>query len=163
MSPADTSSREGTIATNHKARRDYAILETYEAGIMLVGTEIKSIRNRRVSLDDSFARVDDDEVFLYNMHVNPYEQGGRFNVEPIRPRKLLLHRRQIERVRGLLTQKGMTLVPLRLYLKHGLAKIDLAVGKGKRLYEKRDTIRERELDRQLRRMVRTKQKRIDDE
>ncbi len=84
-------------------------------------------------------------------------------MEPIRPRKLLLHRRQIERVRGLLTQKGMTLVPLRLYLKHGLAKIDLAVGKGKRLYEKRDTIRERELDRQLRRMVRTKQKRIDDE
>jgi len=163
MSPADKSSQEGTLATNHKARRDYAILETYEAGIMLVGTEIKSIRNRRVSLDESFARVDGDEVFLYNMHVNPYEQGGRFNVEPIRPRKLLLHRRQIERVRGLLTQKGMTLVPLRLYLKHGLAKIDLAVGKGKRLYEKRDTIRERELDRQLRRMVRTKQKRIDDE
>ena len=163
MSPADKSSQEGTIATNHKARRDYAILETYEAGIMLVGTEIKSIRNRRVSLDDSFARVDGDELFLYNMHVNPYEQGGRFNVEPIRPRKLLMHRRQIERVRGLLTQKGMTLVPLRLYLKHGLAKLDLAVGKGKRLYEKRDTIRERELDRQLRRMVRTKQKRIDDE
>jgi SsrA-binding protein len=140
------------VATHHHALRDYHILDTMEAGIVLVGTEIKSIRNRRgVSLEDSFARIDGDEVFLYNMHVNPYEQGGRFNVEPTRVRKLLLHKQQIKRLTGLLSQRGTTLVPIRLYLTHGLAKIALAVGKGKRVYEKRDTIREREIDRELRR------------
>ncbi len=148
-----------TLATNRKALRDYHILETMEVGIQLVGTEIKSIRNRQMSLDESFARIDEGEAFLYNMHVNPYEQGGRYNVEPKRLRKLLLHRKEIARLNGLLTQKGGTLVPLRLYLKHGLAKIELGVCKGKRQYEKRDTIREREVDRELRRMLRTRQKR----
>ena len=139
------------LATNHKALRDYEILERFEAGVMLVGTEIKSIRRRHVSLEDGFARIEEGEVILYNMHVNPFEEGGRYNVEPKRQRKLLLHRQQIKRLHGLLSQRGVTLVPLRLYLKNGFAKIELAVGKGKKLYEKRDTIREREISRELRR------------
>ena len=151
-----------TFATNRKALHNYTIIESLEAGIMLAGTEIKSIRNRHVSLDDSFARIDGDEVFLYNMHVNPYAQGGRWNLEPTRPRKLLLHRQQIERLRGKVSQRGYALIPLRLYSKRGLAKIDLAIGKGRQAYEKRDVIREREVARDLRRMVRTKQKRLDD-
>ncbi len=154
-------SSEPPLATHHKALRDYFIVETFEAGIALTGTEIKSIRNRLVSLEDSFARVEDDEVFLYNMHVNPYEQGGRFNVEPQRVRKLLLHRREIRRITGLLSQRGVTLVPLRLYLKHGILKVALAVGKGKKLYEKRDTIREREIDRELRRTFKAFRRRGD--
>ena len=114
---------EGQLATNRTALRDYEIIETVEAGLMLAGTEIKSIRRRNVSLEDSFARIDGEEAFLYNMHVGPYEQGGRDNLEPKRLRKLLLHRRQIERLHGLLSQKGLALVPLRLYLKGGFAKI----------------------------------------
>jgi len=142
------------FATNHKARRDYEILETCEAGIALQGTEIKSVRQHRVSLDDSFARIDGGELFLYNMHVSPYAQGGRFNSEPTRPRKLLLHRREIDRLAGVLSQKRVTLIPLRLYQRHGLAKVELAVGKGKRVFEKRDRIREREMDREIQRMTR---------
>ena len=147
------------FATNHKAGRDYDILESHEAGLELKGTEIKSIRQHRVSIDDSFARVDDGELLLYNMHVSPYEQGGRFNVEPARARRLLMHRRQIDRLAGLLTQKRLTLVPLRLYQQHGLVKVELGVGRGKRVFEKRDRIRERETDRELQRAVRTQQKR----
>ena len=147
------------FATNHKARRDYDILETFETGIELKGTEIKSIRLHRVSIDDSFARVDDGELFLYNMHVSPYEQGGRFNTEPARVRKLLMHRRQIDRLSGVLSQKRVTLVPLQLYERHGLVKVELAVGKGKRVFEKRERIREREIARELQRAVRTRQKR----
>ena len=150
--------REEIFATNHKARRDYEILESFETGIELRGTEIKSIRQHRVSIDDSFARVDDGELFLYNMHISPYEQGGRYNVDPIRLRKLLMHRRQIDRVAGLLSQKRVTLVPLRLYQQHGLVKVELAVGKGKRLFEKRDRIRERETDREIQRAIRSRQK-----
>jgi len=139
------------LATHRKALRDYHILESLEAGLELVGTEIKSMRNRRVSLEDSFARIDGGEVFLYNMHVSPYEQGGRYNVEPKRLRKLLLHRQQIERLRGLVSRRGVALIPLRVYLKHGLAKVELALCKGKKLYEKRAVIREREVARELRR------------
>ncbi len=142
------------LATNHKALRDYEILESLEAGIVLAGTEIKSVRNRQASLDESFGRIEGGEVILYNMHISPYEQGGRFNVEPARPRKLLLHRRQIERLNGLLSRKGLALVPLRLYLVRGMAKVELAVGKGKKLYEKRDVIRKRDTDRELRRILR---------
>ena len=151
---------DSILATNRKALRDYEIMESVEAGIMLVGTEVKSIRARRANLDDSFARIDGGEAFLYNMHVSPYEQGGRYNVEPTRPRKLLLHRRQIDRLNGLFSQRSVALIPLRLYLKGGLVKIELAVGKGKKSYEKRDTIRQREVERELRREVRTKQKRV---
>src|SRR3989338_6743004 len=150
---------EPVFATNHKARRDYEILETHEAGLALQGTEIKSIRQRRASLDDSFARIDGGELFLYNMHVSPYEQGGRYNTEPLRARKLLMHRRQIDRLAGLLSQKRVTLIPLRLYQQHGLAKVELAVGKGKRVFEKRDRIRERETQREMQRVVRTRHKR----
>ena len=150
---------EPTFATNHKARRDYEILETYETGLELRGTEIKSIRQRRASLDDSFARIDEGELFLYNMHVSPYEQGNRFNVEPTRLRKLLMHRHQIERLAGVVAQKRLTLVPLRLYQKHGLVKVELALAKGKRLYEKRDRIREREAQRDLQRRLRSDRKR----
>jgi len=145
---------EPTLATNHKARRDYAILETHEAGIELKGTEIKSIRQHHVSIDDSFARIDGAELFLYNMHVSSYEQGGRYNVDPIRVRKLLLHRREIDRLAGLLSRQRVALIPIRLYEKRGLAKVELAVGKGKRVFEKRDRIREREVERDLRRRLR---------
>ena len=157
MTPAKTPPT--TFATNHKARRDYDILDSFETGIELKGTEIKSIRQRRVSIDDSFARIDDGELFLYNMHVSPYEQGNRFNVEPTRVRKLLMHRREINRLSGLLTQKRVTLIPLRLYQQHGLVKVELALGKGKRVFEKRDRIREREMDREIQRAVRTRQQR----
>lgn len=150
---------EPVFATNHKAGRDYDILETHEAGIALLGTEIKSIRNHRVTIDDSFARIDDGQLFLYNMHISPYEQGNRFNAEPLRVRKLLMHRRELERLAGLMTQKRVTLIPLRLYQKHGLAKVLLAVGKGKRVFEKRDRIKERETERELQRAVRTRQRR----
>ena len=122
------------FATNHKARRDYDILESHETGIELKGTEIKSIRAHRVSIDDSFARVDAGELLLYNMHVSAYAQGGRFNVEPARVRRLLMHRNQIDRLAGLLTQKRLTLVPLRLYQQHGLVKVELGLGRGRRLF-----------------------------
>ncbi|MBI1992080.1 MAG: SsrA-binding protein SmpB [Candidatus Omnitrophica bacterium] len=147
-----------TFATNHKARRDYEILESFEAGLELKGTEIKSVRQRRASIDDSFARIDGGELFLYNMHFSPYEAGNRFNVEPLRARRLLMHRRQIDRLAGLLSQKRVTLVPLRLYEQHGLAKVELAVGKGKRVFEKRDRIRERETDREIQRALRRHRK-----
>ena len=147
------------FATNHKARRDYDILETFEAGIELRGTEIKSIRQHRVSIDDSFARVDDGQMLLYNMHVNPYAQGGIFNVDPIRPRRLLMHRKEIDRIAGLIAMKRVTLIPLKVYQSRGLAKVELAVGRGKRVFEKRDRIRERETDREIAREIRTRQRR----
>ena len=153
---------DSVFATNHKAGRDYEILQTFEVGIALKGTEIKSIRQHRVSIDDAFARIDEGELFLYNMHVTPYAQGGIYNVEPTRIRKLLMHRHEIERLIGLFSQKRVTLVPLRLYQKHGLVKVALALGKGKRVFEKRDRIKERETDRELQRAVRTKQKRFED-
>ena len=148
------------FATNHKAGRDYDLLESFEAGLELKGTEIKSIRARQASLDDSFARIEDGELFLYNMHVGAYAQGGRFNLEPTRVRKLLMHRREIDRLSGLVTQKRLALIPLRLYEQRGLIKVALAVGRGRRVFEKRDRIRERELDRQLRRSLRKDQQRL---
>ena len=152
--------KEATVfATNHKARRDYDLGESLEAGIELKGTEIKSIRRHHVSLDGSFARIDEGEVVLYNMHVNPYEQGNRFNVEPLRPRRLLLHRQQIDRLRGLLTQKRLNLIPLRLYQQHGLVKVELGIGKGRRVFEKRDRVRERERRREIQRLTRHQQRR----
>ena len=148
------------FATNHKAGRDYDILESFETGIELKGTEIKSIRAHRVSLDGSFARIDGQELFLYNMHVSPYAQAGGDNVEPTRVRKLLMHRREINRLHGFLSQKRLTLIPLRLYQQHGLVKVALAVGRGRRVFEKRDRIRERELDRELHRSIRKDQPRL---
>ena len=153
-SARNAEAEEPTFATNRKARRDYEILETYETGLELRGTEIKSIRQRRASLDDSFARIDGGELFLYNMHISPYEQGNRFNVEPTRLRKLLMHRHEIERLAGTVAQRRLTLVPLRLYQKHGLVKVELALAKGKRMYEKRERIRERDVERELRQKYR---------
>lgn len=141
------------VAQNRKARHDYHIEETMEVGLVLTGTEIKSIRAGKVNLKDSFARIQEGEVFLHNMHISPYEQGNRYNHDPLRTRKLLLHRRQINKLIGLTKEKGYTLIPLKLYLKNGLAKLDLALGKGKKLYDKRETMKKRDADREAQRAL----------
>lgn len=146
------------VAQNKKARHDYEIEETYEAGLVLTGTEIKSIRRGKVNLRDSYARIKDGEVFLLNMHISPYEQGNRFNHDPLRTRKLLLHKREINKLIGLTKEKGYTLVPLKIYLKNGLAKVDLAVAKGKKLYDKREAMKKRDAQREIERAFRERQK-----
>jgi SsrA-binding protein len=142
--------------TNRQARYHYQLLESVEAGIELKGTEVKSLREGRASLKDSFARADGGEIFLYNCHISPYEFGNRANVEPLRRRKLLLHKNQIARLAATASQKGMTLIPLKIYFKHGLAKVELAMAKGKLLYDKREAIKRRESDLELRRALRKK-------
>ncbi|NPV29110.1 MAG: SsrA-binding protein SmpB [Firmicutes bacterium] len=137
------------VAENRKARHDYYIDETYEAGIALVGTEVKSLRAGKVSLRDSYAEVVGGEVFLQNMHISPYEKGNRFNHDPKRARKLLLHKREIRRLLGQTTQKGYTLIPLRLYFKRGKAKVELALARGKKLYDKREEIAKRDAAREM--------------
>ncbi len=141
------------VARNRKAFHDYHIEETIEAGIKLTGTEAKSLRSGRASLRDSYAAVANGEAFLYNMHIAPYSHGNRFNHEPKRPRKLLLHRRQIDWLLGVTRQKGLTLVPLRVYFRSGWAKIELGVARGKKTYDKRRDIAEREADRRMRRAM----------
>ena len=141
-----------TVATNRKALYNYAILEKFEVGIALKGTEVKSIRAGRASLSDSFASIAGREAFLHNMHISPYEFGNIANVEPTRQRKLLLHRSQIRRLGLEISSKHLTLIPLRLYFKGGIAKIELGLAKGKKLYDKREAIRQRESDRELRRL-----------
>lgn len=138
------------IAENRKARHDYHIEETMEAGIALQGTEVKSLRLGRVNLRDSYARVENGEVFLYGMHISPYEQGNRFNHDPLRVRKLLLHKREIRRLIGKTREEGYTLVPTRLYFKNGKAKVELALAKGKKLYDKREAIAKRDAERRAR-------------
>ncbi len=133
-----------TIAVNRKARRDFSLLESYEAGIVLQGTEVKSLRNGRASLQDSFASIDGKEAFLYNMHIPPYECGNRFNHDPKRTRKLLLHCVEIKRLMGKMSGRGLTLVPLCLYFKRGRAKVEIALARGKREYDKREDIKRRE-------------------
>lgn len=147
-----------TIAQNKKARHDYHIEETYEVGIVLQGTEIKSIRAGKVSIKDSFARIENGEVFLYNMHISPYEQGNRYNHDPLRTRKLLLHRREISKLIGATKEQGYSLVPLKIYLKDGFAKIQLALAKGKKLYDKRENIKQRDAKREIEKAFREKQK-----
>lgn len=138
------------IANNKKARHDYFIDEVYEAGIVLTGTEIKSIRQGKINLKESFAKIENGEVVIYQMHISPYEQGNRYNVDPIRPRKLLLHKQEIRKLIGYTTQKGLTLVPLSVYIdERGRAKMSLAVARGKKLYDKRDDIAKRDSDRQM--------------
>lgn len=137
------------VVTNRRARHDYFIEDTYEAGLVLVGTEVKSIRQGRVNLQDAYAEVKNGEAWLHNMHISPYAQGGRFNADPNRPRKLLLHRREIDRLRGLQEQKGLTLVPLSLYFRRGRAKVELGLARGKRQYDKRRAIAEKESRREL--------------
>mgnify|MGYP000203112798 CR=1 FL=1 len=146
------------IAQNKKARHDYFIEETYEAGIVLSGTEVKSIRLGKVNLKDSYADVKQGEVFVHNMHISPYEKGNIFNREPLRDRKLLLNRREINKLIGYIQQKGYSLIPLQVYLKRGLVKVQLAVAKGKKLYDKREDIAKRDAKRDMERAFRERQK-----
>ncbi len=138
------------VANNKKARHDYFIDEVYEAGIVLTGTEIKSVRQGRVNIKEAYAKVDDGEVIVYGMHISPYEQGNRFNVDPLRPKKLLLHKKEISKLVGLLSKQGITLVPLTMYINEkGLAKMELAVARGKKLYDKRDDLKKRDDERRM--------------
>jgi len=139
------------IARNKKARYDFNIEETYEAGIILKGTEIKSIRNRKVNLKDSFAIVENGELYLYNMHISPYKEGNRYNHKPERVRKLLLHKKQIRKLIGYTRQKGYTLVPLSIYIRDNLAKIELALAKGKNIHDKRRDIAKKTAQREVER------------
>jgi SsrA-binding protein len=142
---------EKSICTNKQARRNYFIDETYEAGIALVGTEVKSLREGRANLKDSFASVNNGEVVLYDLHISPYTFGNRWNHDPLRPRKLLLHKQEIRRLYGKARERGLTLVPLRMYFKKGKVKVELGVGRGKKLYDKRDDLRAREDKRDMER------------
>jgi len=142
------------IATNRKAYRDYAVLESLECGIELKGSEVKSLRAAKINLNDSFARFEGPEIFLYNAHISHYAQASYLNVDPDRHRKLLLHKQQIQRINGKLTQKGLTLIPLKIYFNdRGFAKIELGLCKGKKLYDKRETVKRRETDKLLRRII----------
>lgn len=141
------------IAVNRKAHHEYFIEERYEAGISLAGTEVKSLRLGKVSLQEAFAKVENGEVWLYNMYIAPYEHGGRFNLDPRRPRKLLLHHYEIARIAGKTQQKGLTLVPLSIYFKRGYAKIELGLARGKKLYDKREAIARRDAEREERRAL----------
>ena len=145
------------IARNKKARHDYHIEETFEAGIILKGTEIKSIREGKVNLKDSFAMVEDGEVFLYNLHISPYSHGNRENHDPERKRKLLLHRREIRKLIGRTTMKGYTLVPLSIYIKRNLAKIELALARGKKIWDKREDIAKKTAEREIERVFKERQ------
>jgi SsrA-binding protein len=146
------------VAQNKKANHDYSIEETYETGIVLQGTEIKAIRAGRVNLKDAFARVQQGEVYLHNMHISPYEQGNRYNHEPLRTRKLLLHRKEISKLIGLTKEEGYALVPLKVYLKNGFAKVLLGLGKGKKKYDKREDLKKKEAKREVERAFRDRQK-----
>jgi len=148
--PVDMPTRyKKVIAENRKAFFDYAILDSYQAGIVLAGTEVKSIRLGRVNLKDSFARVENGEIWLFNMHVSPYQQGGRYNLDPTRQRKLLLRQSELKKLIGRVQEKGLTLVPLKLYLMGNWVKVDLALAKSKKLFEKREKIKKKETQREV--------------
>ena len=136
---------------NRRARHEYHVLQTWEAGLVLQGTEVKSLRDGKANLADAYARLDGGELWLYNMHVSPYEAGNRFNHDPLRRRKLLLHRSELRRLVGEVEQKGLTLVPLDIHFTGGIAKVDLALVRGKKLYDKRETLRERAVERDMER------------
>jgi SsrA-binding protein len=144
-------SDDKTVATNRKARHDYALLQTLECGIQLTGTEVKSLRLGQASLVDCYARFRDGELWLEGMHIPPYEQGQTKGYDPIRPRKLLLHRREIERLLGKTKEQGLALIPMRVYFTHGLAKVEIGLGKGRREHEKRQSIATREAEREMER------------
>jgi SsrA-binding protein len=141
------------IASNRKALHDYTIEDTYEAGVSLTGTEIKSVRAGRVSLRDGYVQIRNGEAWLLNVHISPYDFGNRENHEPKRERRLLLHRQEIRRLLSKVAERGWTIVPLRIYLREGRAKIEIGLAHGKRLYDKRDAVAERDMDRDLRRAV----------
>jgi SsrA-binding protein len=155
VSPENTPSadRKKSVARNPKATHDYHILDTWETGIVLTGTEVKSLRNGKASIREAYARVKNGEVFLEGMNITPYEQGNRYNHDPVRTRKLLLHRREIEKLIGAVEQRGLTLVPLELYFKNGRAKVALALGKGKKQHDKREAIKRKIQEREVARAV----------
>ena len=144
------------LAQNRKARHDYFFEETYEAGIVLTGTEIKSVRVGGVNLRDSFAKIDDGEVWVYNMHISPYEQGNRYNSDPMRPKKLLLNKKEIRKLNGYTMQDGLTLIPVEIYLVRGRAKMELAVARGKKNYDKRADIAKRDAGRDIDRAMKSR-------
>ncbi len=147
------------IASNKKAFRDYEVLESLECGIELNGSEVKSIRAGKINLNDSFARIERGQVILYNAHISPYFEASYLNVDPVRPRRLLLHKKQITRLAGQLTQRGLALIPLKIYFSpRGLVKVEIALGKGKKLYDKREDIKRRETDLAVRRMMKARRK-----
>lgn len=155
---AKHSDQDKPLAQNRKASHDYFIEDTYEAGIVLTGTEIKSIRQGKANIQDSFARIHNGELTLINMHVSPYEQGNRHNVDPTRTRKLLLHRSEIMKLIGLTREKGYSLIPLKLYVKNGYCKVLIGLGRGKKNYDKRHSIAKRDAERDLQRALRDRQK-----
>ena len=146
------------IAKNRKAYHDYHIEETFEAGISLVGTEVKSLREGKANLKESYVIIKNDEAFLFGCHISPYSHGNLQNHEPVRTRKLLLHRKEINKLWGNISQKGLALVPLKLYFKGGKAKLEIGLAKGKKQYEKRETIKEREANREIERHMKTQKK-----
>ncbi|AQP53322.1 SsrA-binding protein [Vagococcus penaei] len=145
------------IAQNRKARHDYTVIDTIEAGIVLQGTEIKSIRQRRINLKDGFARVMNGEVYLMNVHISPYEQGNIFNHDPLRTRKLLMHKKQIAKLVSETKNQGTTLVPLKVYIKNGVAKVLIGIAKGKKQYDKREDIKQRDIKREISRSLKSRQ------
>ncbi|MBU3851928.1 MAG: SsrA-binding protein SmpB [Candidatus Paralactobacillus gallistercoris] len=147
---------QNLLAQNKKARHDYNILNTYEAGIALTGTEIKSVRAGKINLRDGFAQVKRGQVWLENVHISPYKEGNQFNVDPLRNRKLLLHKKEIAKLAGITQNKGITLVPLSVYLKHGFAKVSLGVAQGKHEYDKRETLKRRAQDREMERVIKNR-------
>ena len=149
-------SSEKLIANNKKAYHDYFILDKYETGIALAGTEVKSLRMGKCSIKESFIRIEDGEVFIYGMHISPYEKGNIFNKDPLRVRKLLLHRRQINKLTGQIAEKGYTLVPLKVYFTGSLAKVEVGLAKGKKLYDKRESAAKRDAGREMDRAMKTR-------
>jgi len=147
-----------TVTENRKARHEYHIIETFEAGLALTGTEVKSLRAGRANLQDSFARVENAELLLYNMHISPYDQGNQFNHEPKRTRKLLMHKVEILRLLGKTREKGLALIPLKIYFKNGIAKVELALARGKKLYDRRDDIAARDARREMDRAIKERSK-----
>ena len=143
-----------TVALNRKARHNFTITDTFEAGLVLTGTEIKSVRAGKANLSDAYGIVRNGEIFLLNLHISPYERASYNNHEPTRTRKLLLHKREIRRLIGAVERQGLTLVPLELYFKRGVAKVAMALGKGKKLHDKRDAEKQRDADREIARAVR---------
>ncbi|CAI7988879.1 SsrA-binding protein [Geodia barretti] len=144
------------IAVNRRARREYFIDESFEAGMVLLGSEVKSLRDGRANLADSYARVDKGQLFLVNTHISPYPAANIFNHEPTRPRKLLLHKREISRLMGKVKERGLTLIPLKLYFKDGRAKVELGLARGKKLYDKRATVKEKMVRREMERSMKSR-------
>ena len=153
MSNPKTSSDDGRhiVVSNRRARHEYEVLQTHEAGIVLQGTEVKALREGKANLQDAFARFSDGELWLYNLHISPYEPGNRFNHDPLRARKLLLHRREMRKLVGQVEQQGLTLIPLDIYFRRGIAKVTLALVRGKKLHDKRQDLKKRETEREMER------------